>query len=93
MTAPLPERHPVPTEGVRSSLEAVYNWNYEPEIDELRTLYANALDRQWIGMKQLDWERPIDRAAFSASFSLGGIPIHETTFWKQLPLETRWKVA
>jgi hypothetical protein len=93
MAAQLPDRHPVPSESVHAAMDAVYNWNYEPEIDELRTLYANALDRQWIGMKQLDWEQPIDRAAFSDTFSLGGIPIHETDFWKRLPLETRWKVA
>ena len=93
MAAPLSESHPIPSEAVRSAMDVVYNWNYEPEIDGLRTLYANALDRQWIGMKQLDWERPIDRAAFSDTFSIGGIPIHETTFWKQLPLETRWRVA
>jgi hypothetical protein len=93
MAAQLPEQHPIPNESVQSAMQAVYNWNYEPEIDELRTLYANALDRQWIGMKQLDWEQPIDRAAFSDTFSLGGIPIHETDFWKSLALETRWKVA
>jgi hypothetical protein len=93
MAAPLSESHPIPSEAVRSAMDVVYNWNYEPEIDGLRTLYANALDRQWIGMTQLDWERPIDRAAFADTFSIGGIPIHETTFWKQLPLETRWRVA
>ena len=93
MAAQLPDRHPAPSESVHSALDAVYNWNYEPEIDELRTLYANALERQWIGMKQLDWDSPIDRAAFSDTFSIGGIPIHETDFWKALALETRWKIA
>ena len=93
-TAPqLPTKHPQHGDSVQAALTAIYNWNYEPEIDELRTLYANALDRQWIGMKQLDWAQPIDRAAFSDTFSIGGIPIHETEFWKALPLETRWKVA
>lgn len=93
MATQLPDPHPVETDAVHSAMEAVYNWNYEPEIDELRTLYANALERQWIGMKQLDWEQPLDRAAFSDTFSIGGIPIHETEFWRKLPLETRWKVA
>ena len=54
-------------------MEAIYNWNYESEIDELRTLYANALDRQWIAMRELDWSAEIDREAFSTSFSMGGI--------------------
>src|SRR5262249_50751842 len=89
----LPDRHPLPTDGVKAAFEAVYNWNYEPEIDELRTLYANALDRQWIALKQLDWEREIDRDAFSRTFSMGGVPVQETRFWNGLPSETRWEVA
>ena len=92
-TNPLPDRHPAQTAGVRTAFEAVYNWDYEPEIDELRTLYANALDRQWIALKQLDWSREIDRDAFSRTFSMGGIPIQETRFWQNLPADTRWEVA
>ncbi|RIK92238.1 MAG: hypothetical protein DCC71_24580 [Proteobacteria bacterium] len=93
MAVPLPDRHPASTEGVRTAFEAVYNWNYEPEIDELRTLYANALDRQWIALRQLDWDREIDRDAFSRTFSLGGIPIQHTQFWKNLEPGLRWEVA
>ena len=93
MTVPLADRQPVSTGAVRAALDAVYNWNYEPEIDELRTLYANALDRQWIAVKQLDWEREIDRDAFSRTFSLGGVPIQETRFWAGLEPATRWEVA
>jgi len=89
----LPESHPAQTEGVKAAMEAIYNWNYESEIDQLRTLYANALDRQWNAMRDLDWEAEIDHEAFSASFSLGGIPIQETEFWKSLPTETRWEIA
>jgi hypothetical protein len=89
----LPDRHPARGAGVRTAFEAVYNWDYAPEIDELRTLYANALDRQWIALKQLDWQREIDRDAFSRTFSMGGVPIQETRFWQELPAETRWEVA
>jgi rubrerythrin len=89
----LPEAHPQQIDGVRAAMEALYNWNYESEIDELRTLYANALERQWIAMRQLDWSREIDHEAFSTSFSMGGIPIQETEFWKGLPLERRWEVS
>ncbi|MEN8185129.1 MAG: ferritin-like domain-containing protein [Myxococcota bacterium] len=89
----LPEAHPQQTDGVRAAMEAIYNWNYESEIDELRTLYANALDRQWIGMKQLDWTAEIDHEAFSTSFSMGGIPLQETEFWQSLPQEQRWQVS
>jgi hypothetical protein len=90
---PVPDRHPAQTESVRAAFDAVYNWSYEPEIDELRTLYANALERQWIALRDLDWRSPIDREALTSTFSMGGIPIHETAFWKGLPLETRWNVA
>jgi hypothetical protein len=81
------------TESVRSAFDAIYNWNYEPEIDQLRTLYANGLERQWIAVRALDWEREIDRDAFSRTFSLGGMPIQETRFWASLPADTRWEVA
>jgi hypothetical protein len=89
----LPRQHPSQGLAVQAGLEAVYNWNYAPEIDQLRTLYANALERQWIALRDLDWEVGIDREAFTGTFSMGGIPIGETVFWKGLPLETRWNVS
>ncbi len=89
----LPQTHPVPTESVETALTAVYNWNYEPEIDQIRTLYANALERQWIAMRDLDWDRDVDREAFSSSFSIGGVPISETRFWADLEPEVRWNMA
>ena len=48
----LPDAHP--RSGVKAALEAIYSWNYEPEIDSLRTLYANALERQWVALRDLD---------------------------------------
>jgi hypothetical protein len=74
-------------------MEAIYNWNYEGEIDQLRTLYANALERQWVAMRDLDWEREIDREAFSSTFSMGAIPLQETDFWRSLSRETRWEIS
>jgi hypothetical protein len=93
MTLPLPVRHPQSTSGVKAALEAIYNWNYESEIDQLRTLYANALEHQWIALRDLDWEQEIDREAFSRTFSLAGVPIQETTFWKDLSPDLRWEVS
>ena len=89
----IPETHPKEGDGVLAAMEAVYNWNYEPEIDEIRSLYANALDRQWIALRDLDWDRGIDTDAFSRRFSLGGLPISETDFWNSLSPEKRWEVA
>ena len=91
MAESLPEPHPR-GEHVEAAFDAVYNWNYEPEIDELRTLYANALDRQWIAMRDLDWSQEIDKAAF-ADTRLGMIPVQETDYWKTLPPETRWEIS
>ncbi len=93
MTTALPETHPVPQEEVESALTAIYSWNYESEIDELRTLYANALERQWIALRDLDWEQDIDQDAFSRTFTVGGFPIQKTRFWQNLPADTRWEVS
>ncbi len=100
MSDSLPETHPTGSTGsgggtdeVGAALTAIYNWNYEPEIEQLRTLYANALERQWIGLRDLDWDSEIDRDAFSETFNMGGVPVGETRFWKNLPLDTRWEVA
>jgi hypothetical protein len=92
-SAALAATHPKQGRPLKAALTAVYSWNYDPEIDQIRTLYANALERQWIALRDLDWESEIDREAFTQSFSMGGIPISQTTFWKQLPLETRWNVS
>ena len=93
MTSGLPDAAPAATEKTEAALTAIYNWNYGSEIDELRTLYANALDRQWIAVRDLDWDRGIDREAFSRSFTLGGFPIQLTDFWQHLPEETRWHIS
>ncbi len=82
-----------PLEHTSAALEAVYNWNYEPEIDQLRTLYANALERQWIALRDLDWARGVDREAFSRSVSLAGIPIQLTDFWQKLDPALRWEIS
>ena len=85
--------HPARGTAVDAALRAVYSWDYEPEIDQLRTLYANGLERQWIALRDLDWERGIDREAVTRTFSMGGIPVAETRFWQELPLETRWRLS
>ena len=89
----LPAKHPHDGDSVQAALTALYNWNYESEIDGLRALYANALERQWIALRDLDWSREIDREAFSQTFSVGGVPIQQTRFWQGLPAETRWEAS
>ena len=81
----LGERASLRTAEVNAALTAIYNWSYEPEIDQLRTLYANALERQWIALRELDWEAGIDREALTRTFSMGGLPVAETKFWREPP--------
>ena len=85
----------VPENGdhVKAAVDAVYNWSYESEIDELRSLYLKGLHLQWIAQEQLPWEQGVDQARFAASFTLGGVPIQKTRFWGTLPEQTRWDVA
>jgi len=78
---------------VRVALDAVYNWNYGSELEELRTLYTKALDLQWIAMRDLPWQGGIDQAAFARSFTMGGVPVYKTSFWQTLSEQTRWEVS
>jgi hypothetical protein len=94
MADALPRFQPRDGDEVRAALTAVYNWHYGTEVEELRTLYAKSLDLQWIAMRDLEWERDIDREAFSASFSMGPLPIQETQFWQhELDADTRWRIS
>jgi hypothetical protein len=90
---PLPNAHPERSDAVSASFTALYSWHYEPEIDQLRTLYANGLERQWIAMRDLDWQSGIDREALTRTFTMGGIPVAATRFWQDLPFEARWQVS
>jgi len=92
MTQGLPDKPP-PIEQTEAAFDAIYNWNYASDLGEIRSLYANALDRQWIAVRDLDWERGIDREAFARTFSVAGIPIQHTAWWKHLDTDLKWRVA
>jgi hypothetical protein len=93
MKKPLSADVPEHGDKVSSALDAIYNWNYDSEVEELRSLYVKGLDLQWIAQRDLPWEQGIDQVAFAQSFSLGGIPIQETQFWSDLAPDTRWQIA
>ena len=78
---------------VSAALETLYTFDYGSELEELRALYAKGLDRQWIAMHELPWADGVNQSELARSFSLGGIPIDETTFWTTLPEQTRVQVA
>ena len=52
---------------LETAMQVIYQWNYEPEVDELRNLYVKATEAQWIAERDLDWERPIDLAKFATT--------------------------
>ena len=86
-------RTPTQEPDLETATKVIYQWNYEPEVEELRRLYVKATEAQWIAERDLDWERPIDRALL-ASTPLGGpLPIERTSYWKSLPPETTWQLT
>ena len=72
-----------------TAMQIVYQWNYEPEVDELRNLYVKAAEAQWVGAKDLDWSRPIDLVKFASTPIGAGVPIERTSYWRSLSEETR----
>ena len=52
-------------------MKVVYQWNYDPEVEELRSLYVKAAEAQWVAERDIDWDRPIDLEKF-ATTPLGG---------------------
>lgn len=77
----------------KTSMEVIYQWNYEPEVDELRRLYVKATEAQWVSERDLDWDREIDMERF-ATTPLGlGLPIQETSYWKNQPEDQRLEIT
>jgi len=72
-----------------TALKVIYQWNYDPEVEELRNLYVKATEAQWIGERDLDWNRPIDLVKFSTTPLGVGVPIEKTSYWRSLAEETQ----
>src|SRR5947199_8726082 len=71
-----------------TAMKVVYQWNYDPEVDELRRLYVKAAEAQWVSERDLDWSRPIDLVKFATTPLGAGVPIEKTSYWRSLPAET-----
>jgi hypothetical protein len=76
-----------------TAMKIVYQWNYDPEVEELRRLYVKAAEAQWIAERDLDWERPIDHKRFATTPLGAALPIEQTSYWKSLPEETTWELT
>jgi hypothetical protein len=75
--------------GLATAMQVVYQWSYDPEVEELRNLYVKAAEAQWIGDKDLAWDRPIDLVKFSTTPLGAGVPIEKSSYWRSLPEATR----
>jgi rubrerythrin len=76
-----------------TAMQIVYQWNYEPEVEELRNLYVKATEAQWIAERDLDWDRPIDHAKFATTPLGSPLPIEKCSYWKSLSEEQVWEVT
>src|SRR5437870_1138507 len=84
---------PTQEPGLETAMQVVYQWNYDPEVEELRRLYVKAAEAQWISERDIDWDRPIDHAKFATTPLGGGLPIEKTSYWRSLDEETVWKLT
>ncbi len=80
-------RTPTQEPDLGTAMKVVYQWNYDPEVEELRSLYVKAGEAQWVGARDLDWEKPIDLVKFSTTPLGVGLPIERTSYWRSLPQE------
>ena len=76
-----------------TAMKVVYQWNYDPDVEELRRLYCKATEAQWIAERDIDWDRPIDRDLFASTPLGAAIPIEKTSYWKSLDEETVWELS
>jgi hypothetical protein len=84
---------PTQEPGLETAMKVVYQWNYEPEVEELRRLYVKAAEAQWIAERDIRWDRPIDRERFAATPLGGPLPIERTSYWRSLDAEKAWEVT
>src|SRR5688572_9389623 len=79
---------PTQEPNLSTAMQVVYQWDYDPTVEELRNLYVKAAEAQWIGEKALDWSRPIDLVKFATTPLGAGVPLEKTSYWRSLPEET-----
>src|SRR6266478_6235206 len=84
---------PTQEPGLETAMKVVYQWNYDPEVEELRRLYVKAAEAQWISERDVDWDRAIDHAKFATTPLGSGLPIEKTSYWRSLNDETRWELT
>jgi P-aminobenzoate N-oxygenase AurF len=76
-----------------TAMKVIYQWSYDPEVEELRRLYVKAAEAQWVSERDLDWNRSIDHELFSTTPMGGPFPIERTSYWRALDAETQWNAT
>ena len=84
---------PTQEPGLETAMQVVYQWSYDPQVDELRRLYVKAAEAQWVAERDLDWERPIDLERFAATPLGLSLPIEQTSYFRSLSDEKRWELT
>ncbi|GIW42506.1 MAG: hypothetical protein KatS3mg076_3083 [Candidatus Binatia bacterium] len=84
---------PTQEPGFQTAMKVVYQWNYDPEVEELRNLYVKAAEAQWVAERDIDWDRPIDLEKFASTPLGAAIPIEKCSYWRSLPQETVWELT
>jgi hypothetical protein len=78
---------------IDTAMKVIYQWNYDPEVEELRRLYVKAAEMQWVAERDIDWDRPIDRQKFASTPLGAAIPIEQCSYWKSLSEEVVWELT
>lgn len=77
---------------METAMRVVYQWSYDPAIEELRALYQKATESQWLAHREIDWEREIDLEELASTPIGSPIPIEQTSYWRSLREEQVWEV-
>jgi P-aminobenzoate N-oxygenase AurF len=84
---------PTQEPGLDTAMKVVYQWSYDPAVEELRRLYLKATEAQWVAERDIDWSREIDRPKFAATPLGGPFPIEKTSYWRSLDEDRLWEVT
>lgn len=76
-----------------TAMKVIYQWNYDPEVEELRRLYVKAAEAQWVSERDLDWDRDIDMHLFETTPLGLGLPVQETSYWRGQTEERRLELT
>jgi hypothetical protein len=79
--------------GIETGMQVVYQWNYDPDVEELRRLYVKGTEAQWLADREIDWDRPIDHKKFATTPLGTAVPVEQSSYWTSLPEETQWELT